>query len=312
MREFKRKRGYITIAQRSGKINYLRMAYGLALSLKATQSKVSHLSVLVTPGTKIPAKYAAVFDEVIEIPWGDAARHKSWKIHNKWKVYHMTPYEETILLDADMIFPTDVSDWWDTLYQRDVWFTTQPVTYRGEPIQIGAYRQEFLINQLPMTYTAFMFFKHGTVAHEFFDMVAAVYQGWKYMRKNYQLRKCDDDLLIDMDYHRSPHRHSWTHFFRDYPDRVSGDLAFSIATKILGTENQFTHTGIFPTFTHMKPADQGIKPVSKLWVDMLPFTLRDDLSLMVGNYRQRYPFHYVEKEWLSQDIITKLEKAARG
>jgi hypothetical protein len=62
----------------------------------------------------------------------------------------------------------------------------------------------------------------------------------------------------------------------------------------------------------MKPADQGIKPVSKLWVDMLPFALRDDLSLMVGNYRQRYPFHYVEKEWLSQDIITKLEKAARG
>ncbi len=215
MREFKRKRGYITIAQQSGKVDYLRMAFGLALSLKATQSKVPYLSVFVTPGTKIPKKYVAVFDEVIEIPWGDDAKDKSWKIQNKWKVYHMTPYEETILLDADMIFPTDVSDWWDTLHNRNVWIATQPVTYRGEPVQIGAYRQEFLINQLPMLYTSFLFFRHGSAALELFEMVANVYRGWNDMRYNYKLRKCDDDLLTSMDYHRSPHRHSWTHFFRN-------------------------------------------------------------------------------------------------
>lgn len=312
MREFKRRRGYITVAQQSGEIDYLRMAYGLALSLKATQSKVPHLSVLVTPGTEIPTEYAAVFDEVIEIPWGDMAEHESWKIHNKWKVYHMSPYEESVLLDADMIFPTDVSDWWDTLYQHDVWATSQPVTYRGEPVQIGAYRQEFLVNQLPMFYTAFLFFKHSPVADEFFEVVANVYRGWYDMQHHYQLRRTDDDLLINMDYHRSPLRHSWTHFLQDYPEKVSGDLAFSIAAKISGVEEKFTHPGMFPTFTHMKPGDQGIKPIHTSWTTMLPFTLRDDLMLTVGNYRQRYPFHYVEKEWLTSDIITKLENAAHG
>jgi len=312
MREFKRKRGYITIAQRSGKTNYLRMAYGLALSLKATQSKVSHLTVLVTPGTKIPAKYAAVFDEVIEIPWGDDASDFKWKIHNKWKVYHLTPYEETVLLDADMIFPTDVSDWWDTLYQRDVWFATQPVTFRGAPVQISAYRQAFFVNQLPMLYSAFLFFKHSHVAHELFALTEQVYKGWHDLHHNYQLRRTDDDLLIDMDYHQSPLRHGWSHFFHDYPAQVSGDLAFAIATKIIGAEDQFTHPGMFPTFTHMKPSDQGLDSSQASWTNMVSATLRDDLVLTVGNYRQQYPFHYVEKEWLTPDIMTKLENAARG
>jgi len=312
MRSFKRKRGYITIAQRSGKLNYLRMAYGLALSLKATQRDVPHLSVMVTPGTKIPAKYAAVFDEVIEIPWLDDSKNAKWKIHNKWKAYHVTPYEETVLLDADMIFPTDVSDWWDTLYERDVWFAAQPTTYRGEPVEVGTYRQEFLANSLPMVYTAFAYFRHCDTAQKLFDTAASVYRDWGAIRDHYQLRTSDEELLIDMQYHRSPHRHSWTHFFQDYPRAVSGDLAFAIATKILGEEDNFTSDGMFPTFTHMKTGDQGLEQVPALWTDALPSILREDMTLLVGNYRQRYPFHYVEKEWLTQDVMLTLEKAARG
>jgi len=312
MREFKRRRGYITIAQDSGEIDYLRMAYGLALSLKATQSKVPYLTVLVTPGAKIPTEYADVFDEVIDIPWGDAARHYEWKIHNKWKVYHMSPYEETILLDADMIFPTDVSDWWDTIHHRDVWFTTQPVTYRGDPIVRKAYRESFLVNQLPMAYTAFMFFRQSDRACEYFDTVAAVYHSWRDMREHYRLRKSDPKLLEIMRENNSILRYSWTHFFQDFPNEVSGDLAFAIAAKIMGVEDEFTHRGVFPTFTHMKTQDQGLGLANTHWTDMLPFVLRDDLTLMVGHYRQQYPFHYVEKEWLTEDVMLKLENAANG
>ena len=312
MRSFKRKRGFITIAQRSGKLNYLRMAYGLALSLKATQRDVPHLTVMVTPGTKIPAKYAAVFDEVVDIPWIDDSADAKWKIHNKWKAYHVTPYEETILLDADMIFPTDVSDWWDTLHERDVWFATQPATYRGDPVKIGTYRQEFLINGLPMVYTAFAYFRHCDKAQELFETAAMVYRNWVAMRDHYQMRKTDERLLSDMQQFRSPLRFSWTHFFQDYPHYVSGDLAFAIAVKILGEEDNYTPDGMFPTFTHMKTGDQGLEAVSTLWSNSLPSVLREDMTLLVGNYRQRYPFHYVEKEWLTQDVILTLEKAARG
>jgi len=312
MRKFKRQRGYITIAQRSGKINYLRMAYGLALSLKATQSEVPYLTVLVTPGTHIPKKYSEVFDEVIEIPWGDDAEHHTWKIHNKWKVYHLSPYEETILLDADMIFPTDVSAWWDTLSDRDVWFTTQPVTYSGDPVEIGTYRHAFFENELPMVYTAFMYFKHGEVAHELFRLVESTYHHWLDLFGHYSIRKFPDSLLYEMKYYRSRDRYSWSHFFKNFPANVSGDLAFATATKIMGAENEFTGSGLFPTFTHMKPGDQGVKPIRPSWTEMFSHSLRDDLTLLVGNYRQQYPFHYVEKEWLSTSIVGTLEKAARG
>ena len=56
-------RGYIVIAQNSGDTDYLRMAYGLALSLKATQTTVSNLCVCVDKGTVIPKKYLEVFDQ---------------------------------------------------------------------------------------------------------------------------------------------------------------------------------------------------------------------------------------------------------
>ena len=73
MRSFKRQRGFLTFAQ-NGQHDYLRMAYGLALSLRATQSE-PYLSVVVTPGTVVPPHYRDVFDEVIDVPWIDEAQH---------------------------------------------------------------------------------------------------------------------------------------------------------------------------------------------------------------------------------------------
>jgi len=62
----------------------------------------------------------------------------------------------------------------------------------------------------------------------------------------------------------------------------------------------------------MKSLDQGLSVTHDSWSKMFPVTLQEDLSLFVGNYRQRYPFHYVEKGWLTEDVVAKLEKAARG
>lgn len=303
-------RGYITIAQASGDTDYLRMAYALALSLKATQSEVSDLTVLVTPGMDVPNRYLDVFDKVIEIPWGDDAESFEWKIHNKWKVFHLTPYQETVLLDADMIFPEDVSHWWETLYERDVWISTKPVTYRGKVVRPGRYRTDFVINDLPMAYTAFMYFQQCDVALELFNVTKAVYHEWGYLQKHYRYRTSSDDDLAAMANVRSPLRLRWTHFFQNFPRRVSGDLAFAIATKLMGREDEFTSDRPFPTFTHMKPADQGLMSAGgETWSDLLPHVLTDELKLTVGGYRQLYPFHYVEKDWLTDDVLRKLEAA---
>jgi len=113
-------RGYIVIAQNNSTVDYLQQAYALALNLKLTQSTVSNLTVCVDTNTKkkITAKHREVFDNIIDIPWQDDAADDEWKINNKWKYYYMTPYDETVILDTDMIFPTDVSDWWDIMSQQ--------------------------------------------------------------------------------------------------------------------------------------------------------------------------------------------------
>ena len=314
MREFKRKRGYLTIAQQGAHGDYLRMAYGLALSLRATQSKVPHLAVCIDKETSVPKKYLEVFDEVVMIPWGDDAKGKTWKIHNKRKSYYITPYEETILLDADMIFPTDVSHWWETLAERNIWFATNPVTYRGEPITRKVYRQEFITNSLPMVYTAFSYFKQSNESTEFFALLGDLFLNWNEMRNYYQYRNTPLEIIDSMKKNRSQDRFMWTNFLQDYPRELSGDLAYAMATKILAKEEAYAPECSFPSFVHMKVGDQGFRNMGygEDWTEVLSWSLKDDLTLLVENHVQRYPFHYVVKDWLSQDILKKLEKAANG
>ena len=176
-------KGYIVIAQNSGTTNYLEQAYALALNLKLTQSSISSLAVCVDAETKklITTKHKNVFDHIIDIPWNDDAEKVAWKINNKWKYYYMSPYDETVILDTDMIFPSDVSHWWEHLAERDVWATTSVRTYRGDVVSSDYYRKYFVANNLPNIYTAFFYFKKSELATELFAMIEIIFQHWQRM-----------------------------------------------------------------------------------------------------------------------------------
>ena len=45
-----------------------------------------------------------------------------------------------------MIFPTDVSYWWDIMLQRDIWSTKKVRTYRGDVVTSNYYRKFFEAN----------------------------------------------------------------------------------------------------------------------------------------------------------------------
>lgn len=281
-------RGYIVIAQNTKKVDYLEQAYALAMNLKLTQSEVYKLSVCVDKETKkkITTKHKKVFDKIIDIPWGDAAKDESWKIHNKWKYLYMTPYDETVVLDTDMIFPTDVSHWWDIMSQYDVWATTNVRTYRGDIVSSNYYRQYFVLNELPNVYTAYFYFKKSELASELFAMTEIIFQHWKRMFYKYMPK--------------------------GKPDWLSGDVAFALAMQILGIENECTkdHIKNMPTFVHMKSHVQHVDGVTlnEKWTDSLPTYYRSYNNFKVGNFQQTLPFHYVEKDWLTADKIEQLEK----
>jgi len=280
-------RGYIVIAQNTKKVDYLRQAYALALNLKLTQSTVSNLTVCVDKQTKkkITDKHREVFDHIVDIPWNDAATKSKWKIENKWKYYYMTPYDETVILDTDMIFPTDVSHWWDTLAQQDVWATTNVRTYRDEIVTSNYYRKYFEANELPNVYTAFMYFKKSELAAELFAMTEIIFNNWK--------------------------RFFFKYMPKGKPDWLSGDVAFALAMQILGIEHECTRDNMkeYPTFVHMKSNIQNAMgmPLYDTWTDSLPTYYRNYNDFKVANFQQTRPFHYVEKDWLTDEMLAQME-----
>lgn len=277
-------RGYLILAQNTKQDDYLRLAYALALSIKNTQSTESHVA-LATTEKNIPSKYLEVFDHIVDVPWSDQALQSKWKIENKWKYYYMTPFDETIILDADMLFPDDISSWWDILSCREIWITDSPRTYRGEVITSTKYRETFKTNNLPNVYTAFMYFKKTKLTAELFKLVELIFENWE-------------------------------RFYYDYldetrPKHLSGDVAYALAIKILGIENEcFAESSWLPSFVHMKSYLQNTdeKLITEDWTQHFPTYFSDNGTFKIGNYEQLLPFHYHIKSWLTDEILSALEK----
>ena len=281
-------KGYIVIAQNTGTVDYLQQAYALALNLKLTQRTVNNLTVCVDAETKkkITSKHKQVFDYIIDIPWQDDAADSQWKINNKWKYLYMTPYDETVILDTDMLFPTDVSHWWDILSQRDVWATTKVRTFRGETVSSNYYREYFIKNNLPNVYTAFFYFKKSELASELFAMTEIIFQHWQ--------------------------RFFYKYMPEGKPDWLSGDVAFALAMQLLGIEHECTRENIdaVPTFVHMKSHVQNVPTsiISHTWTETIPTYYNNYKDFKIGNFQQLLPFHYAEKDWLTAKMIKQMEQ----
>jgi hypothetical protein len=302
MRVSKRQRGFLTFAQ-NGRHDYLRMAYGLALSLQATQAE-PYLTVVVTPGTAVPERYRSVFDEVIEVPWLDEAKDAEWKLQNEWKAYHVTPYVETIKLDADMLFTNDIAAWWP-LFNQDVLGCTTVETYRGEVATSDFYRQCFTANRLPNLYSSFLYFRLSDFAQEYFALCESIF-------------------------------HDWQAFFGEFleplsrPLYISTDVVYALAAQLMG---DCVYPALpVPRFVHMKTRMQNWQMIDdEDWSSHVPVSLTDDLScrriddttaatpptsggrasqliLKLGRYRQSLPVHYHLKNFLTDAMIETYER----
>lgn len=277
-------RGFFTIAQDSGDKQYIRMAYALALSLKLTQKKYSDMSIGITPGTTVPEEYAWAFDKIIEIPWGDHAAESKWKLENEWKVIHMTPYDETIKLDADMLFFSDIANWWDVMSLEDFVICNRVLDYRASETTDDHYRKAFTLNQLPNVYTAMMFFKKTDPAYEIFNLAKFVYFNWQYFFEN---------CLIP------EHR----------PTQVSTDVVFGLVLKILDYDGSSKTPRMIPTFTHMKSRLQGWRgSIDENWQNHINSFVNPELEVKIGNYIQHFPLHYYRKEFLTDETIGYYER----
>jgi len=281
-------KGYICVVQNNETTDYLKLAYTLALSIKKSQSVVNKLSI-VTDITDIPEKYKNAFDHIIPIE-NDRAMDDSWKLKNIVDLYEYTPYDETVMLDCDMLFLSDVSHWWDYLSMREIWFTTHAYNFKNELVpERTIYREEFVINELPSVYNAFFYFKKCETSKELFDTMKNVCDNWDYCVSKYLHKK--------------------------RPKVFSTDIAFGLSLKLLGYGKTCTFDEIsFPKFTHMKLHNMGWKLQSNYadsdWstcTDTSYSEFNSMLSIKIGTLRQYGVFHYHAKHFITDGMIEILE-----
>jgi hypothetical protein len=279
-------RGYLTHAFNHGEVDYLRMAYCLALSLRLTQSEVTSLSVIVADSHDVPAHYRDVFDRVITVPDARPAFvRENWRVDNFVHMYDLTPYDQTVTLDADMLFFDDVSPWWNRLGAADIAGATA-VTYRGDVIVDNPLRANLYEIGLPDLHNGFFFFQQGNVAQRLFATMTRYLDDW------------------DATCHR--------HFGRTVP--FSSDCALLLSIRDTGVEDISAgpEPGI-PRFVHMKACLQGwpgVAPTEREWRRHAGFRFDQRLRLFIDGVRIGDPFHYHVRDFVTDELLRSYEIAA--
>lgn len=265
--------GFFVVAQNSADCDYIRQAYYLAKSIANSQSTVKNVSLMTND--VVPEKYVSAFDKIIKIPFEDHALKSDWKVQNRWKAYHATPYEQTILLDADMLILSDLNYVWKKLQDKNLYFTSQVKNFRGDILTDRVYRKTFIENELPNLYSGFCYFKKSNESLEFWKLVELITYNWEKFYGEF-----------------SP---------KNYQKFYSLDVTISIAVKILGLENCFDNNQIC-SFTHMKSLIQGWNAVHPDWTKVAQVEIIDADTIYINQFRQLGVLHYVEDSFLEDYI----------
>lgn len=275
-------KGFLIYAQDSNLKKYTKCAYALALSIK---KHVPNANISIVTDNDLPKKYNIVFDQVIPVPWRDFNKdsNTTYKIEDRWKLYHCSPYDETILMDADMLVLSDISYWWDYLEEYNLFFTSDVRDYRNNTITGRFYRKAFDSNNLPNFYSGVMYFKKTDFSKEFFKWVEDISNNWQLFYGKF--------VAVN------------------YPKVPSMDINVSLASKILNCEDLVSHKKAPVTFTHMKPMIQNWEHPTESWQDSIGCYFNSKCELKIGNYQQYGVFHYTEYTFLTDDIVNQLERS---
>lgn len=270
--------GICLVAQNNKTTDYIRQAYALALSILANSPRTN---VSLITNDDVNPTYQKVFDKIIPIPWGDSAKNNQWKIDNRWKVYHVTPYENTVVMDVDMLVLDNISTiWQDFKKSPSLLFTKNVKTYRNELITSRYYRRAFDSNNLPNAYSGLYQFSKSDETKTFFVLLDVIMKNWQTFYNKFAPNS----------------RQDW----------CSVDLSVAIALKILDMQGYYLDKSLL-TFTHMKSRLQNLNNPPVKWTDTLSVDFGDN-GLYINGYKQSSVLHYVEDEFLTNNMLAWLEE----
>lgn len=268
--------GYLIFVKTNPDVDYIKLAYTLAMSIKLTQKEgyngialaIDDLSEL----DKIESPW--VFNKVIEY-----SAKAGWD--NRSHMYDVTPWEYTVCLDSDMLFTKDISHIIDYLVDTyDIGLPNQVYNYKGKIANDSYFRKAQITNNFPSVYTLFSFFKKCKSNEQFFDLV-------KTITDNQEQYK---NLFLD-----------------NYKPKVLGtDEIFGLASHIL--DYPIVLKDDYIKVLHMKGQVQGWSQAESKVSNRVGFYVDKDINIKVGTYNQRNIVHYVEKSLITDEIIDLYQK----
>lgn len=197
-----------------------------------------------------------------DLPFGELGGYA-----NDWQMFHVSPYRQTIKLEADMIAASPIDHWWTLLEKRDVVISHGARTFYDQSAESRYYRKIFDANNLPDVYNAITYWRLSKTAKEFFDLVRQIFEQWDSYKK---ILKFPDDV-------------------------PTTDVVYAIAAVIMGLENVTLPSGLGPTIVHMK---RYINPIqSNNWTKELVW---ENNPFRINTVAQFGLVHYHIKEWTNE------------
>jgi hypothetical protein len=281
MSQHKSQKGFVTFAQNTESVDYLKLAYLQAMNVKSTQQSAEY-AVIVDKSTAslITEQHRKVFDYVIELAedYNDPA--SQWKLLNEWQIFWLTPFKETIKLESDLLFPVSIDHWWNIFRLKDLVLSTGCKNYLGKSSDVRNYRQLFDDNNLPDIYNGLMYFRYSKTAADFFMLAKQLSLNWTEIRDQI-LKNCRED-------------------------KPSTDVLYAVTTKVIGRELCTIPSADFVNFVHMKPGINGLDE-NKPWNTSVIGEFDGDI-IRVNNVNQYQPVHYFSKNFATDELIKYYEQ----
>jgi hypothetical protein len=238
----KAERGYLIPAIDREGTDYLTCAYRLADSIRSC-----HPAAEITIMT------------LDDLPHGDKGGFA-----NDWQCWQISPYRQTIKLEADMIATGPIDHWWTLFEHRDVVISQGARDFYGRHTDCRRYRKIFDDNHLPDVYNAITYWRMSPTAQQFFDLVRSIFIHWPAYRA--LLRFPDDDATTD--------------------------VVYAMAAVIMGPDRVTLPEGMGPRITHMKP---GINPIRT--TDWTRELIWESDPARINTVAQWGLLHYHVKDW---------------
>lgn len=182
------KKGILIFAFNNKNFDYLKMA---AWSAKNIHRLLDLPVCVVTNTEEIPSKYD--FDTVITTnphssnyrmfgDFGIEQKSDAWYNSNRVDAYAISPYDQTLVLDADYIV---ASDQLKTLFEFDYDFLCHRCAYDVTNRNPFTDHNYFGSHAMPMWWATVMMFRRSTTAELIFDSMNMIRDNWEHYRNIY-------------------------------------------------------------------------------------------------------------------------------